>query len=628
MISLRKPLRNQLSSCAEPREVMLTMIRDESLFDALFAHTSDKVILLSREKKIVDITSAFLLCHALQKKNIIGRSFKDFCEQIAYEYPLEVDEKHQETQDWIIHHLTGEIKYLCIGKDRKQESFEQIKQENQAKTEFITNISHDLRTPLTGILGLAQSLKDDSENAKHKDDADLLIDTTTELLNLLNEAIQAINLKSGYVAPNQEVFSIKALCQHNISLLKSAAKHKNLNLELTIQNDVPSNVSGNRLFLDRTLLNLLSNAIKFTDQGQVKLVVSVDSMQEEMVWIKFNIADTGKGFNATQKSKIFTQDHECVQINQGIYQSSGLGLNAVKRYMQALKGTIQIESQALGTTVSITVPLKIQQASYSAEIFGKRNIVTLLKSILLSESNSLQNPQATILIIEENDLGARMLRQILYRCHCASTLASTEEEAMTILEQGQFDLLLINIEMPDVNFIKFLQTIRLIPQHKNIPVVALTDSLSAQKEQSYLQLGIHDLLLKPVVSKKVKRLLEKYVFNKNKVQNAPSIDLNDGANYAGGSIQAAKDILKMLNESLPDEIKKLKQAMHDFNYSEMHRTVHKLYGGLCYCGTPRLRELARQLEQALHEKSYDNIPDLVVSLCNEADIVLQEIEKL
>ena len=238
---------------------------------------------------------------------------------------------------------------------------EQADAANRAKSEFITNLSHDIRTPITGILGLAHSLQKRSENKQNKEDAGLLIDVIQELLALLNQTLSTNNLDNTYKISDSSDFSIQALANHNVALLAAAAKHKGLSLKLEIDKKVPEIITGNRAYLDRVILNLLSNAIKFTHQGHIELSITPINFAGDKVTLNLMVKDSGIGIPQDKMSTIFENFSQVdSSSSQGLYKGNGLGLHAVKKYLDSMHGDITVISEeGKGSVFIVETPFTI-----------------------------------------------------------------------------------------------------------------------------------------------------------------------------------------------------------------------------------------------------------------------------
>ncbi|MBA2651053.1 MAG: PAS domain-containing sensor histidine kinase [Tatlockia sp.] len=265
---------------------------------------------------------------------------------------------------------------------------------NHAKSEFIANMSHDLRTPLTGIIGMTQEMfntaddirplieqatgdeKAASQNnyftlLKHivetvQEDSQLLIGATDELLELCNEILETMRLESGHKPIDAESFNLQDLIKRNISLLQPTAAHKKLSLSYEIDKLIPTYFCGLRNYLDRTLLNLLSNALKFTETGFVKLKVKlVDDSHStyqtgESLIVEITVEDSGMGIPKDKFETIFEHFSRLTPSYQGMYKGAGLGLYTVKRYIEAMNATIEVDSEIEERVLSLRFPLLYQ----------------------------------------------------------------------------------------------------------------------------------------------------------------------------------------------------------------------------------------------------------------------------
>ncbi|WP_156812580.1 PAS domain-containing sensor histidine kinase [Legionella tunisiensis] len=269
---------------------------------------------------------------------------------------------------------------------------------NQAKSEFIANMSHDIRTPLSGIIGMSQELLNVADNARSllqqapadantaspkdylpllkemtetvQENSQLLIRATDQLLELCNKILETMRLESGYQPEEVESFNLRDLVQHNIEFLQPVAFHKKLKLSFDIETSIPTYFSGLRNYLDRTLLNLLSNALKFTNSGFVK--INVKSLNErdssylpgDKMNLQLLIEDSGIGIPEDKFETIFEHFSRLTPAYQGLYKGAGLGLYTVKRYIEAMHATINIESEVgKGTCFIITLPLHVSDHS-------------------------------------------------------------------------------------------------------------------------------------------------------------------------------------------------------------------------------------------------------------------------
>ena len=247
---------------------------------------------------------------------------------------------------------------------KKERALQQAKRQaeiaNQAKSVFITNISHDLRTPLTGLLGMAQILQQEVETQQGKAAAADLLKAGQVLLNLLNEVVEFSRCESGDLPVQTIKFDLTAVIKNIVELLKPSAQEKKLTFKISLDKHLPHYVMSDAMRLQRILLNLLSNAIKFTHQGSIHFSVRMIKRKEQLAVMEFRVQDTGIGVPEDQQALIFTRFCRLHPAYEGQYSGTGLGLTVVKRFVEDLKGEIHLKStEGCGSTFSCLIPLRI-----------------------------------------------------------------------------------------------------------------------------------------------------------------------------------------------------------------------------------------------------------------------------
>ncbi len=528
-------------------------------------------------------------------------------------------------------------------KQAQQKLISAIKQAeiaSQTKTDFIANMSHDIRTPITGMLGLAQSLKDNAEHHDQQQDAGLLIGSTKELLKLLNDILEISKLDSGYSEDKETVFSIADVISHNTKLLEPAAKHKKLELITSIDKAIPPHLKGNRGHIDKILLNVMSNAIKFTEKGHVKITATLDSHQYQSVNLILSITDTGIGIAQDNHKKIFEHFTRLTPSYQGIYKGSGLGLYTVKRYLDQMGGHISmISNKGCGTTFTIMLPLTVGNKS---ELDTQTNVADEIdlidKEVETNDglnNTKLRRPAAKVLIVEDNMLAARMAGQLLRKNNCDVDIAETGMHAIEMIQKNPYNLVLMDIGLPDIDGITVARRLNQLNISKEMPIIALTGHIMDDKKQDCLNAGMQDLIIKPLSDNALQIIMDKYIFNSNNdkctttlskslsADNKKVIDLDDGTQLANGNMKIAREMIALLVKSLPSDIELLKKYYSEQDVDAMREQVHKMYGGLCYCGVPRLRELTADLQLSLARKEYDNLQTQVEMIVLEAEKVVR-----
>jgi two-component system aerobic respiration control sensor histidine kinase ArcB len=428
---------------------------------------------------------------------------------------------------------------------------------SHAKSEFIANMSHDVRTPLTGILGLIQELinaADDTATAlqqqvpsaknnetvllnqlieKVQEDGQLLLSSSNELLQLLNNILETMRLESGKASELDESFNLWELAQHNIKLMLPVAQHKQLNLSCEVDDDIPTYFSGLRNYLDRTLLNLLSNALKFTQQGFVKLKIELLDKSHvayclgDQVTLKISVRDSGMGIPEDKFEAIFEHFSRLTPSYQRLYKGAGLGLYTVKQYIEAMKATIEVKSElGKGTSFVIILPLIISDRSDREEMASRSPKIKkrpIMKSISSSEIKKTKEQVDTnqfmrILIVEDNCLAARVAVSLITRLysHCVCDTATEGSQSIKMVKNNRYDLIFMDIGLgAGDDGIEVTKKIRALgnPYAKQVPIIALTGHASIpEMREKMFAAGMQDVFAKPLTNAILEPLIQQYFF--------------------------------------------------------------------------------------------------------------------
>ncbi len=238
-----------------------------------------------------------------------------------------------------------------------QAAKQQAEAANQAKSAFIANISHDIRTPLTGLVGFAEIAA--SRLKAPREDLHYLVQASYALLKLLNEIIEFSRLECGALPQSELKFNLAELLDHVIALERPSAAAKQLILKLTVDKKIPAYLVGDSVRIHRILLNLINNAVKFTHIGFVSLTAELAQQKGRELILKFVIQDSGMGIPVDQQALIFSRFTRLIPSYQGQYAGSGLGLTVVKQFISDLKGEIYVESQEQqGSTFTCLIPCR------------------------------------------------------------------------------------------------------------------------------------------------------------------------------------------------------------------------------------------------------------------------------
>ncbi|MBS1955466.1 MAG: hypothetical protein JST89_14885 [Cyanobacteria bacterium SZAS-4] len=243
--------------------------------------------------------------------------------------------------------------------ERKKAQEEAMKA-NQLKTDFVANITHEIRTPMSGIIGLAELLATDADlSEENSETSKRLLNSSKRLLGVLNDLLDFSKLESGHIKLEVAKFSLRAVLDEVIGLSRSTAEQKGLSINSTFDERLPAEVLGDEHKVRQTLLNLVHNAIKFTEQGQISVSIHLEKQEFDTVFVKFLVKDTGVGMSAESQTQLF---QPFVQVEGGTrrkFGGTGLGLSISKKFVDLMGGSVGVNSkQDAGSEFWFTIPVE------------------------------------------------------------------------------------------------------------------------------------------------------------------------------------------------------------------------------------------------------------------------------
>ncbi len=326
---------------------------------------------------------------------------------------------------------------------------------SHAKDEFIQNMSHDIRTPLVGIIGMANLLQQELHRSQEKEYAHMIEMSGEQLLVLFNSILDIVSSdNSKDHAIEKQSFDLYELIKGICELELPTIKIKKLELHLIIDSSVPQWIITDSTKLHRILLNLLSNAIKFTKEGAIKITVSSTPLKEpDHIELMVMIMDSGIGISEADQSKIFDRFYRAIPSSKGLYSGHGVGLHIVQKYITLLQGTISFESeQNKGSNFIVKIPAVIDSSKMDATV--ESGLMPLSSGVELEEhwTNNVLNAtnkgeefhfnSPLLLLVEDNIVALKMIESIAKQGNCRYISTHTGEEALELIKQHEFDLIL------------------------------------------------------------------------------------------------------------------------------------------------------------------------------------------
>lgn len=354
---------------------------------------------------------------------------------------------------------------------------------NQAKSEFIANISHDIRTPLNGILGIAQVMR---MRPHYQEQVDFFDDITTAvntLLHLIEDILDFAKLEAGKLELTSEPFDLRMLIEEIINMTSHQANQKNIKLIFSYPDSIPHQLIGDARGVRRILINLINNAIKFTEQGYVQVKVTCLGGFNGEVKLQLVVKDTGIGIPGDKLGFIFDRFSRIDPSYKGRYKGTGLGLSIVKQLIDKLNGEIKVESSLeQGTTFYSTLPFKVQDMAIQSAYWQKHY-------------NNLK-----ILIVDDHQESANAIAEQLSSIQCKivpSRLALEEIEGAS-REGSPYQIALVNDELKDINLYDYTNGLRNSNKYGTIMSILLMKPCSLAEIENIKKAGFFNYLIKPI----------------------------------------------------------------------------------------------------------------------------------
>ncbi|MCZ4242608.1 response regulator [Pedobacter punctiformis] len=383
---------------------------------------------------------------------------------------------------------------------------EEAEQGKRAKENFLANMSHEIRTPINGIIGLVHLLEKSPLNESQKEIIELLSVSSDSLLGVINDILDISKIEAGKFRINFAETDIRQLIQQAINLLNIRAKEKHIDLILEIDENLPYIIIADSLRLNQILMNLLSNAIKFTSEGSVTLKVEVVNKKSNNAQINFSITDTGIGISQDNLSKIFESFEQAEDQTIAKYGGTGLGLSIVKKLAELKGGLLNVVSEeGKGSTFSFTRWYEFVEGKSVEKEVVEPDFLTSLKGI-------------RILVAEDNPINKFLIVKLLDSWDAETMVVENGQEALDILKDNDYDIILMDTYMPVMNGLEAIKRIRLghIPGKNKIPIITFSAGVLDKDKETAIKAGANDVVGKPF---KVNVLHQKIKLYANKTKH-------------------------------------------------------------------------------------------------------------
>ncbi|WP_126322482.1 ATP-binding protein [Candidatus Rickettsiella viridis] len=514
---------------------------------------------------------------------------------------------------------------------------------NQAKTEFLENMRHDIRTPISGIVGNAHLIQMQPDIPKKVTKfVDDLVQSSDALLEFLDRILESIKAESGEIPVLEHKFELKEALKQIVRLNKSQALVKGLELNLVYDQTIPSYLMGDSVRIQKIILELLTNALKYSDKGQITVSARLMKDKKREAIVELRVSDTGMGIPKDKHAEVYKRFTRLMPSYQGI-PGTGLGLSTVKQFIEDLHGEIHIESDlGKGTTFICLIPLQkplLMDDANVAELKGnvvlpKISVVT--KPLTSEAAISANGNGSCVLIVEDTEVAVRVAQNVLSALGCRTEVAPDGKTALEKIEKNHYDLVLMDMGLPDGDGCDVTRRIRLQKKQPNpsVPIIGLTAHVEDAKKQLCLETGMNAVFNKPLTLKKAAEILaftshqqpqQIAIHNEpaepvkaTPIQDLPILDIKKAIETLGKK-ETVKDCLDLLASELSKELEEIKQYHNNSDWPAIRNLAHKWKGGAGYCGASRLEQVCKEIGSALKAESPEKFEILYQTLLQVAE---------
>ncbi|MBS1559173.1 MAG: response regulator [Bacteroidetes bacterium] len=622
---------------------LVTYVKKGGFFKAVVEDGSDIIFIVDYAGRILYHNRSVKETLGYGANALIGKTFFDFIypptlPAFKKAYARSTQKKFNESVEFQFQCKDGTYRYLefnsinllqkekikglildCRDIEQRKKDADELLRAQKAKDLFLANISHEIRTPINGIAGMASLLHQNPNAAEQATYLHAIQSAADNLKVIINDILDLASIESGKLKFEQIGFNLNDLLQSLIDTFSLQAAEKEIRLLYSLQPEANRIFLGDPVRLNQILLNLIGNALKFTQHGSISLNCRILNRKKDYWFLSFEVTDTGIGIPKEKLGSIFESFSQADASITRKYGGTGLGLTIVKQLVTLQKGTISVKSkEGAGSTFTVKILYRVAD---SKEIVSPENKLMIRKKSLRHLS---------VLLAEDNDINRLYASSILKIWDCQIDWAENGLVAVEKIKNTDYDIVLMDIQMPIMDGLEATKVIRNgVPPKNKIPIIALTANATRKDIEECLAAGMNDWVIKPFTPEDLYHKLSSIKVLPKQKREHTRINLSHLKKISNNDEKFIRDILQALLKTFPETVTQIQQLTQQNNWDSLRKIVHKIKPSLTMIGLKSTHEKAVRIEELIKGQTNDQqITKLIEGFCYDLTAAAEELKTI